>query len=251
MKRKLFKEEDKVILPKMARMEIASDVDTSIISGSEISAALARNFKYQLSDKKAKSNLIKAAGRDAFVIEERQKCTMLEFNVGAYLQIVMPTTAKWNSGGKHFKVQDLDIQIVEVVPGYDGNNKHMETLIKFCVNGEKISVCCYNSTQRVKIEGHGYLDFMSKFLRPLFVEMLQNIDPTVLEKYNKGVIAALSGKRKAIVRPVRSVRYKAMAKVPCNKCENSFLNNTQLNKHRRTMHTRGANDSNSTIKVYL
>ena len=150
-------------------MEISVDADTSIVSGSEISAALVRHFNYQLSDKKAKSNLLKAAGRDAFVSEERQMCTMLEFNVGAYLHIVMPATVKWKNGDKHFKVQDLDIQIVDVVPGYDDKNKHMETLIKFCVNGEKISVCCYNSTQRVKVEGRGYLDFMSKFIRPLFV----------------------------------------------------------------------------------
>ena len=58
---------------------------------------------------------------------------------------------------------------------------------------------------------------MKKFIKPLFEESIVNVDPNVLDKYNKDVIAALSGKRKALSRPVRSVRYKVMAKLPCNK----------------------------------
>ena len=46
-----------------------------------------------------------------------------------------------------------------------------------------------------------------------------------IEQVNKDVIAALSGKRKVISRPKRSVKYKAMAKLPCNKCDTSFINN--------------------------
>ena len=49
-------------------------------------------------------------------------------------------------------------------------------------------------------------------------------------------------------RPTRSVKYKAMAKVPCNKCESSFVNKTQLEKHRKTMHSKGGNDSIRSIK---
>ena len=95
----------------------------------------------------------------------------------------------------------------------------------------------------MKVEGKGYQRFMSEFLEPFFSDKLQSVPPGKIEKYNKDVIAALSGKRKAVSRPTRSVKYKAMAKLPCSKCEISFPNNSQSNKHRRAMHTRGKNDS--------
>ena len=78
---------------KMSRLEITDDVDNSM-AVSEIPGALARVFSYELSDKKAKSNLLKAAARDILVIVERQKCTMMTFNVGSYLKIVMPMVLK-------------------------------------------------------------------------------------------------------------------------------------------------------------
>ena len=242
MKRKHSQEESPLEIVKMSRLEITDDVDRSM-AVSEIPGALARHFSYELSDKKAKSNLLKAAARDILVIVERQLCTMMTFNVGSYLKIVIPIVLKWQSGVQDFKVQDLDIQITEIRPVYDLNKKHMETLIKLVVNSDKISVSCYNSTQRMKVEGLGYLDFIKKFLKPLLDEQIGNIKPEELDRYNKSVIDALSGKRKAISRPMRSVRYKAMAKLSCGKCDNSFLNSTQLNKHKKSMHTRGTNES--------
>jgi hypothetical protein len=109
--------------------------------------------------------------------------------------------------------------------------------VRFRVNGEKITVCCYYTTQRIKVEGKGYRGFVNKFLQPLFYDRIKKVSPRQIEKYNKDVIAALSGKRKAVSRPTRSVKYKAMAKLPCNKCDVSFVNNIQLYKHKKTLHT--------------
>ena len=69
-----------------------------------------------------------------------------------------------------------------------------------------------------------------------------------IDQYNKAVIAALSGKRKSVSRPTRSVKYKSIAKLPFSKCEVSFISNAQLVKHKRTMHTKGPNDSTGSFR---
>ena len=125
----------------MARIaEIEDEADNSIVvaSGLETSSSLTRHFNYELSDKKAKSNLLKGAARESFEIDEKQKCTMMTFSVGSYLKVVIPTVVDWCNGKKRFTAEDLDIEIEEFAPGYDENQKHVETLIKFQVNKIKI-----------------------------------------------------------------------------------------------------------------
>ena len=77
--------------------------------------------------------------------------------------------------------------------------------------------------------------FWSEHEAKLTRNALENI-----EKYNRDVIAALSGKRKVISRPTRSVKYKAMAKLYCTKCDSMFSNKITLARHKKTDHTRGA-----------
>ena len=104
-----------------------------------ISNSLGRNFGYKLSDKKAKSNLLKGATREPLEIYQRQICTMIFFSVGSYLEVVLPLTLKWKNGNQNFEVESLSIKIVEVLPGY-GDGKHMDTLVTVSVNGHKIVV---------------------------------------------------------------------------------------------------------------
>ena len=49
-----------------------------------ISSSLSRNFGYKLSDKKAKSNLLKGAAREPFEVDEKQKCIMFLFKTVYY-----------------------------------------------------------------------------------------------------------------------------------------------------------------------
>ena len=44
-------------------------------------------------------------------------------------------------------------------------------------------------------------------------------------------------------RPTRSVRYKAISKLPCTKCEMLCTSGTQLTKHKKLMHTSEAENS--------
>ena len=103
-----------------------------------------------------------------------------------------------------FKVHDLEMYIEEVVPGYDKNKKHVQTMVRLRANGDKITIYCFNTTQRVKVERKGYLEFASKFLLPLFCQRISQVGAGPIDKYNKKVINAMSDKRKAVSRPMRS-----------------------------------------------
>ena len=223
-----------------------------IASGISVSNSLSQHFGYEVSDKKAKSSLIKSANREAFEIQERQKCVMMDLSTGAYHELVIPNVEEWKKGEKSkIIIQDLSIEIVEVCPGYDEAEKHVQSIVRFVVNSNKVTVTCYNTTQRIKVEGKGYLEFVEKFLKPFFINKLSKAVHERIDNYNKEVIAALSGKRKAVSRPMRSVRYKALAQLPCSKCDLFFMNDVQLKKHKTRMHTKGGNDSTLSISNVL
>ena len=67
----------------------------------------------------------------------------------------------------------------EFKEGYEENNKHFDSKIVFLVNRTKIVVHSYNSTQNMKVEGKGYIDFINVFLRSL-------VSPKKLQKYKDG-----------------------------------------------------------------
>ena len=223
MKRKLLSLEDKKTTKTAKMMEIEMEQNNSLIitNVSDVSSSLSQHFNYEMTDQKAKSNFIRGASREALEVLEKQKCNMLIFSVGAYLEVVMPAVKKWTNALGNIIIND-NVMIEKVTAGYDENNKHFQTIIKFRFNKEVVTVTCYNTTQKIKVEGRGYLDLANNFLEPFFQEKLCGEVLERIEKYNRDVIASLSGKRKAVSRPLRSVKYKASAKLPCSKCDNVF-----------------------------
>ena len=243
MKRKNCLVEDSNI-SKRTRMALANfdgNKSIDVASGGDVKQSLERHFSYVLSDKKAKSNLIQGASRDPLGIDEKDGCTMITFSTGSYLEAVIPTVSGWVSSVRRDIINNVKVE--EAVPSFDKNNKHVETILRFRVNSQKVTVTAYYTTQRIKVEGRGYLEFGNNFIIPLLKNKIKQVPAGRIEQYNKDVIAALSGKRKVISRPVRSVKYKAMAKLPCTKCELTFSNNGQLNKHKRELHTSTGNES--------
>ena len=209
-----------------------------VATGDDVSKSLEKHFDYEMTDKKAKSNLVKGASREVLEIEEMQKCTMLIFSVGAYYKVIIPSVDEWKIVSK---IMNYDIK--NVIPGFDENNKHMQTIVKVLFGQNLITITCFNSTQKVKVEGRGYIEFVKTMFDPFIKAKLSGNTLESIEKYNRDVIAALSGKRKVISRPTRSVKYKAMAKLSCTKCDSIFSNKATLAKHKRSVHTRSADDS--------
>ena len=173
----------------MTRFEIDTEQETSLIvaSGTGISSTLQRTFNYELSDKKAKSNFLKSAARETYEVEDNQLCTMINFSVGAYLEVVIPTVIEWNTSKE--KYTNENIKVEQVLPGFDEKGKHVQTIVRFRFKSEKITVTCYYTTQRIKVEGKGYLFFVSSFLQPLFLNKISQVLPGKIDKWNKEVIA--------------------------------------------------------------
>ena len=65
-------------------MEYETENSMIVASGSDISESLGKHFACELSDKKAKSNLIKSANREPIEFEEMQKCIMIDLSAAAY-----------------------------------------------------------------------------------------------------------------------------------------------------------------------
>ena len=99
-----------------------------------------RKLNYQITDKTAKANLLKAANRNCFEIESKQKSTNLRFSAGSYLHVVMPVMKIWENNfqnNEELKVGSLNIKVEEYDNGMELNAKHVDSKIVFSVNGEK------------------------------------------------------------------------------------------------------------------
>ena len=90
MKRKLqFEITDYNKMLKLNQTEID---DTELEAG--------RKFDFELTDKKAKANLLKSANRRHLEIENKQKSTNLRFSAGAFLMVAKPFIKECELGFK-------------------------------------------------------------------------------------------------------------------------------------------------------
>ena len=66
-----------------------------------------RNFKYRLTAKTAKSNLIKGALRKHIEIQYKQGAINLDFSDGAWIYAVFPEVLNWDKRNRNFFNGDL------------------------------------------------------------------------------------------------------------------------------------------------
>ena len=84
----------------MKKIDLEKEESLIVATGNDVSNSLEKHFNYEMSDKKAKSNLIKGASREILEVEEMQKCTVMIFSVGAYHELIIPSVAEWRVGSK-------------------------------------------------------------------------------------------------------------------------------------------------------
>ena len=97
-----------------------------------------RNFKYRLTAKKAKANLLKGAKRKHIGVEHKQGATNIDFSDGSWIKAVLPEVLQWDRGNRKFSYGDLDIEVIEAKPGIENEAKHMDYKFVFIVNGQRI-----------------------------------------------------------------------------------------------------------------
>ena len=237
-KRKLCVEDSEQNTEKMIRLS------ETLVEMSDItdiaSVAQERKLNFKMTDKKAKANLLKGASRVHLEIETKQKSKNFRFSTGAFIyvakQMIKECETKFKSKSCIFH-DDMEIRVDEFKDGLELNQKHFDTKIVLFVNGNKVVMHCYNSTQNIKVEGSIYLDFIRKFLEPLYQSNIERLKANIIE-YDKAVIAALNQKPGRPIKPRSVKRIRSDINQPyfsCKKCDDAFDNYSKLKKHKLTV----------------
>ena len=71
-----------------------------------------------------------------------------------------------------FEYKGLSIKVSEVKAGYEENSKHFDTKVVLNTSNSRVFIHSYNSTQNIKVEGSGYLNFLISYLEPIFLEAI-------------------------------------------------------------------------------
>ena len=113
----------------------------SLVNDSELDKFndVKRTFEYKLNDKAAKAKLVKGAKRVPFDIFENSTSSNLNFSLGTWYNVVLPTVRYWDQvkGIKSCKIDNFEIQIDSVKFGNEAGGKHVDTPVVLYANEEK------------------------------------------------------------------------------------------------------------------
>ena len=191
-----------------------------------------RNFKYRLTAKTAKNNLLKGAKRKHMEIEHKQGAINVDFSDGAWVLAVFPEILSWDKSNRNFTYCDLDIQVIEAKPGIDGGNNNVDYKIVFQVNGQKVVLHAYNGKQRLTLNGQGHRMFVQMFLDPFFRSKISKV-VSEANSFNENVLFNLG---KTVKR--ENIKFKTSTKQTCKKCNQIAKSVSQLHEHMRRTHER-------------
>ena len=210
-----------------------------------------RQFNFELTDKKAKANLIKSTERKHFEVEHKQRSTNLKFSAGAYVLVAKPMINEFQAMFNKkigFQEEDMVICVTEYKDGMDLNNKHVDTKIVLSVNSKKVVLHSYNSTQNIKIDGSCYLQFIERFLAPTIQSNIDKLS-TKISEYDRKVHTSLAARGRPLrPRSVKTVRsFINQPQFICKNCDKKFDNHTQLKKHKFTEHSKSFISSETSV----
>ena len=210
-------------------------------------------YKFKLTEKTAKANLMKAANRSPIDIETKQTCKNIRFSAGAYFHVVLPVVRQWMTlfqTKQSLAVGGLNCTVDELEERNDLAAKHFNTKIVFCVNGGKVVIHCYNSTQNLRVDGKMHLEFIEHYLYPMFIKDIEKVKSDITE-FDKMVISTLNPTQRQPVKTSRSVKtVRSIINQPhfiCKHCEFTFNTYSQLQRHKITVHSKSFNGSQNSI----
>ena len=184
-----------------------------------------QNFKYRLTAKTAKSNLIKGALRNHMEVEYKHGAVNLDFSDGAWILSAFPEVINWDKTNRNFFYGDLSIQVIEAKPGMENSNKHVDYKIVFQVNGQKVVLHAYNVKQRFTVSGRNHLIFVNQFLQPFFSKKIE-CNSSEADKFNQKVLANLGTTVKR-----DNVKFKTSQSMSCYRCNKISRSVSQLHEH--------------------
>ena len=109
--------------------------------------------------------------------------------------------------------------------------RHIDTQVIIYANRDKVVLHCYNTTQLILVNGHGYARLVETFLKPYFESKIElNIEE--IKSYNESALVALEG-GKMVKRS--SIKYKGSPPyLWCTKCDHAARSRTALVKHKKS-----------------
>ena len=119
-------------------------------------ASAAHTFNYKLNKERARKKLYEGANREAFKREDKKECINLIFNDGAFKEVILNSIIEIRNGPKHFIVGKENVERISIDRRDELTGRHVDTKIEFRVNGEKVLIHVYNSTQKLTIQGKRY-----------------------------------------------------------------------------------------------
>ena len=124
--------------------------------------------------------------------------------------------------------------------------KHIDHQIVFFANENKVVCHFYNTTQKILVNGNGYINFVNLFLKPYFESKITLYEKEI-EDFNHLVLETLGTNK--VKRS--NVKYKASATFPCVKCD--FLAKTMpsLDKHTKMGHALSFIKASNALSISL
>ena len=246
-KRKLSSEEFESST-KMLKLSQSAIEEAELNASKNTSIDYERNFNFKLTDKKAKSNLLKSANGRHFEVETKQMSKLLKFSPGAYLQVVKPLLNQYikiHENQNTILENGFEIIVHDLREGQELNNKNVDTKIELSVNKQKVIMHCYNTTQNILVNGIGYLNFSEHFLEPLFKEQVSKLKKQITQ-YDDAVKISLSARGRPLRgKSLKSIRSEIQqSKFLCQKCDNQFESFSKLKKHKAIDHSKSLNLTN-------
>ena len=183
-------------------------------SNHEIEDYGGRVFDYALNHKKAKNKLLKGAKRTSSLeVERKPGCVTLRFCDGSYSEIIMPLIRAWQQKrGSTFKINEMELEIIEVVKGMENSEKHVDTKLILMANNDRIVIHAYNGTQNVMVQGQNYEKFALECLEPFFIQQIQ-VSKEEIFKFNNDVKNSLGPKRAIYKNPFDCPQCKVKATI--------------------------------------
>ena len=203
--------------------------DTEIIRRGEN----ARVFDYKLDEKAARAKLVKGAKRVPFEVTANTSSSNLVFSLGAWNNIVLPSVRYLaQAKGKVCQVDETIIKIADAKVGNDVSGKHIDTQIIFFIDRDKVTCHCYNTTQRILVNGHGYARLIEVFLKPFFMSKISmNLDE--IEQFNEHALDTLGSKK---VKRSNVKHFGGSTSLWCTKCDYAAKSRVALVKHKKSHH---------------
>ena len=170
-----------------------------IVNDSEVAAAAippeekSRTFEYNLSDKNAKAKLLKGAKRIPFELVRKSSSINIVFNIGSWNNVVLPSINYWNQiiGEKTCRIGSSTVRVASIKMGMETGGKHVDTLIVFFLNREKVTCHFYNTTQLILVNGRGYVQLVEEFLGPYFESKIE-MNSEEISLFNEQALISLS-----------------------------------------------------------